>query len=522
VIRRVLRGLRFAAPLVLSLALLFPAAITAQPAAAAGSATTLVLYDTTSEYGWMGEAYATQIANLAGRFGTYKALPASKYTAGLVNSYTATVYIGSTYDEPIAPAFLADAKATTKPVVWLLNNIWQLGAWNDDFALDYGWRITGYSPLTVASVAYKGQSLTRHANAGQIMGVSVTDPAKATVLATASNADGSATSPWAVRSKNLTYIADEPLSYMSENDRYLILADLLFDALAPDTVERHRALVRLEDIGPKEDPAEFKAVVDLLVQQKVPFSFGVYPLYKDPNGTYNGGVPETVRLKDSPEVVKVIKYAISKGGVMLMHGWTHQYSNKANPYGGTSGDDFEFYLAHEDAVTGSVIYDGPVPEDSTKWALSRVDGSVNDFKAAGLAVPTIFEFPHYAASAIDYQAIRTRFTTRYERSLYPVGVLTGRTPDNSHVVGQFFPYPVTDVYGSKVIPENIGNYEAEWYNNHPPRFPADMIASAKRNLVIRDGYASLFYHPFNGTAPLAETIKGIKALGYTFVSPTSV
>jgi uncharacterized protein YdaL len=496
--------------------------MTAQPAAAAGTSSALVLYDTSSAYGWMGEAYATQIANLAGRFGTYKALPASQYTAGMVNNYTATIYIGSTYDEPVAPAFLADVKATAKPVVWLMNNIWQLGAWNDDFAATYGWRITGYSTMPVASVAYKGQSFTRHADAGQIMGVSVTDPAKATVLATAANADGTATSPWAVRSKNLTYIADEPLAYMSENDRYLVLADLLFDALAPGTPERHRALVRLEDIGPNEDPADLRAAVDLLVKEGVPFSFGVYPKYEDPNGVYNGGVPQTIRMKDRPEMVKAIKYAISKGGVMIMHGWTHQYRSKANPYGGTSGDDFEFYLAHEDAPGGNVIYDGPVPEDSTKWALGRVDGSTNDFKAAGLPVPTIFEFPHYAASAVDYQAVKTRFATRYERSLYPVGVLTGRAPDNAHVVGQFFPYPVTDVYGSKVVPENIGNYEAEWYNNHPPRFPADMVASAKRNLAVRDGFASLFYHPYYGTQPLQETIRGIKALGYTFVNPTSV
>ena len=34
---------------------------------------------------------------------------------------------------------------------------------------------------------------------------------------------------------------------------------------------------------------------------------------------------------------------VSKGGTLIEHGNTHQYSNVANPYSGVSGDDFEFY-----------------------------------------------------------------------------------------------------------------------------------------------------------------------------------
>jgi uncharacterized protein YdaL len=90
------------------------------------------------------------------------------------------------------------------------------------------------------------------------------------------------------------------------------------------------------------------------------------------------------------------------------------------------------------------------------------------------------------------------------------------------MLGQFFPYAVTDVYGSKVLPENLGNYEPQAYNQHPPRLPADMLATAKRNLVVRDGFASFFYHPYLGVEALAETVTGIQALGYTFVSPSEV
>jgi uncharacterized protein YdaL len=531
-VSRALRGALHPAAVLALLVALLTGVVAAPPAAAAKApkpqptpaATALVVYDDTSEYAWIAEAYATEIANLVGHFGTTRAVKASAYTAGQVEASTATIYIGAIYDNPVPAAFLADVQATQKPVLWLFNNIWKLGAWDDAFAAAHGWRITGYADNSadpVRTVTYKGRALTRYPDAGPTMGLSITDPSKATVLATSTTASG-VSQPWAVRSGNFTYVGDIPLSYMSENDRYLVLADVLFDLLAPATPERHRAMVRLEDIGPDDDPADLTAAVDYLYRQHIPFSFGVFPRYEDPNGTYHNGVPTEILLKNRPNMVAAIKDAIAKGGTPIMHGWTHQYASKANPYNGSSGDDFEFYLAHEDPTTTAVVYDGPVAEDSTTWAASRINGSANDFKGAGLPVPAIFEFPHYAGSAADYTAVKARFTTRYERSLYPEGVLTGTAPNYAHVVGQFFPYAVTDAYGSKVLPENLGNYEPEPFNLHPPRLPADIIDSAGRNLVVRDGFASFFYHPYYGVDALRTIVEGVRAQGYTFVSPTSL
>ena len=93
------------------------------------------------------------------------------------------------------------------------------------------------------------------------------------------------------------------------------------------------------------------------------------------------------------------------------------------------------------------------------------------------------------------------FGKRYDRGLYFPGALTGAKPDYTRQFGQFFPYTVRDVYGSVVIPENIGNVEPDAFNNHPARLPADLIATADRNLVVRDGMASFFYHPYLGTDP---------------------
>jgi uncharacterized protein YdaL len=494
-----------------------PAALTPSPQAAANGA--LVLYDSTNTYGWLGELYGQQSANLVSHFGNYKAMPVVRYTAGLMAQYSAVVYVGSTYDEPLPAAFLADVLATTQPVLWMGSNIWQLTNASPTFAATYGWNWTGYDFAAVNAVTYKGQTLDRDGvnNQSGIMGVAVTDPAKATVLAQSVRADGT-TFPWATRARNLTYVGEVPYAYQGMSDRYLIASDLLFDALAPTTPARHRAMVRIEDVGPDADPAELRAVADTLSSLRVPFSFAVYPLYKDPLGALNNGVPVTRRLRDVPAVVSAIRYMTSKGGTMLDHGYTHQFGAVANPYDGVSANDFEFYKAHVDAAD-NVVLDGPVPGDSQAWATGRLTSAAAEFTAAGLPVPTIWEFPHYAASVADYRAVAARFSTRYERTLYFGGLLSGGTIDHSRVNGQFFPYVVKDLYGTKVLPENIGNIEPEPYNHHPARLPADLVASAKANLVVRDGFASFFYHPYLGTTSLRQTVTGIQALGYTFVAP---
>ncbi len=494
--------------------------------------TTLILYDTTGPYAWLGEQYAILTANLVSRFGTWVARPVSEYRAGDMANHRGVIYIGTTYDEPLPAAFLDDVIADRGNVLWAAHNIWQVfdrqfASTGTYFANTRGWQWVGYDTSPVSTVTYKGIGLKRYAaNAMGILDLTVTDPAKATVLATATRADGS-TLPWATRSGRLTYVGESPYAYMSEGDRYLAWADLLFDLLAPTTPTRRRALVRLEDISPMSDPNELKRVGDLLRAERVPFAFQIIPVYRDPRGVYNGGVPQTVRLRDRPEVVKALKDLIAKGGTPVMHGYTHQYGTGDNPYNGVTGDDFEFYLAYVD-VANFVRLIGPPPEDSVTWVLGRLSAGLTEIAAAGLPRPSIFTFPHYAGSVNAYRAVRQVFSYRLDRALYFNGLLTGSAPDYSRPIGQYFPYPVTDVYGQFVLPENLGNEETEEYNNNPPRSPGDIIDAARRNLVVRDGFASFFWHPYNVNDPLSgidnlrTIIRGIKALGYTFVAPTSI
>jgi uncharacterized protein YdaL len=487
---------------------------------AIGTGRTLVLYDNTGAYGWLGEVYAEQTANLVSHFNAWTAHPVGQYTAGEINSYNAVVYVGSTYDEPVPVAFLDDVTASTKPVVWMYDNIWQLTARDTTFTATRGYTWKGFDTAAVAKVNYKGTALTRDTiNQSGIMDYAVSDATKATTLATAVRPDGT-TFPWAVRSGNLTYVGEIPFAYVNHDDRYLAFADLLYDALAPKATARHRALVRVEDVGPDADPAELRAVTDYLYSKKIPFSVAVYPRYRDPKGVQNNGKAQDYTLASKPKVVAELKYMQSHGGTLIMHGYTHQYNAVANPYDGVSANDFEFYRAHVDA-SNNVIYDGPVVEDSTAYVNGRVMAAGVTFAMAGLSVPSTFEFPHYAGSATDYAAINSIFGKRYDRGLYYPGLLSGTKADFTRMSGQFFPYAVRDIYGSNVVPENIGNIEPEPFNNHPARVSADLITSAKNNLAIRDGMASFFYHPYLGTSYLKQTVEGIQGLGYTFVTANS-
>ena len=481
----------------------------------------LILYDTTA-WADLGELYATMTANLVGRFGTWTAKPVRGYVAGEIGKYAATVYIGSTYDEPLPIAFLDDVLDATRPVVWMNYNVWALTARAASRSLDfesaYGWMWTRFLftddtytvPIAAGPVTYKGHSLDRYTRTGAapLLG---TRASAAVTLATAALPDGTSV-PWAVRSRNLTYITEVPFAYINETDRYLAFADLLFDALAPSTATRHRALVRLEDISPASDPARLRQMADYLASQGIPFGFAVSPVYTDGR----------VTMKLSKRTAAALLYLQSKGGVLVEHGYTHQWNGGINPYNRTTGDDFEFYRVIEQP-DATLTYVGPLPEDGVAWVTGRLDAATALLTKAGLGVPAIFETPHYAGSHNTYLAARSRFGTRWERALYAAGLLSGTVnPQSNRFAGQFFPYVVTDVYGSKVLPENLGNIEPEPWKIFPARHPADIEAAARANLVVRDGFAAFYFHPDYSVSYLRDTVNRIRALGYQFVDPRSL
>jgi uncharacterized protein YdaL len=513
----------------------------------------LALYDASTGTEWdkMGLAYAIMLRNLLGHFDAQvDMLPVQQYTAGRLNNYSATFYMGALYDHQIPAAFLQDAVSTTKTVVWFKYNLWQL-AWNStyNFTAAKGIAFNGLRGLNAApsstnpnpgffdTVKYKNLDFvkyyqydaTRNAvNADPDMGwVGIADPAKATSLVPVVNPKTGETAPYVVRSGNFWYFADLPFSFIGPRDRYLVFTDLLHDILGVNHAESHKALVRLEDVGALVSVDAMKKLSDYMKLKNVPFSVAVIPRYVDGLGAYNGGVPQEINLADAKNLRTSLDYAKARGGEMVMHGFTHQYGKMKNPHTGVSGDDYEFW---------NIVANQPFPEDSATWVLGRLNQGLADLKAHGYT-PIAWEAPHYHTSAITARTAPQLFTTTYQRVVY----YTADKPNfwasvaKDFSVGQYYPYVIRkDYYGQYVLPENLGNIEYDISTIDPTsnyNYTADdLITNAKYAKAVRDGFASFFFHPFwlepnlgtPGFEDFKKTVEGITALGYTWVAPSTL
>ena len=360
----------------------------------------LVLYDTAGQWGYLGELYATAAGNLAGHFGAVKAEPVSSYTSGQMSSYAAAIYIGSTYYCPgcwagslpdsIPASFYTDVAAGHTPVVWMNDNIWNMAnaIGPSNFIHEYGWDPTNSYFAPNGSVGNVTQVQYQSAAGGGNANLTRTIPAgfdggilhpylvggQAQKLAQAhDSAPGGGDFPWAIRSGNLTYIGEIPFVYVSESDRVLAFEDLLFDALAPQTQQRHRAMLRLEEIDAKTDPVNLCAIATYLAGANIPYGFNFIPLFEDPLGKNAdpvntilpwpaaGSLPQqstppsggtTEYLATPPEGINFSSSGTTAGESM--------YFSAVMQVGGLDNNrNDQLYFQNSKIAIGSQIYSGP-------------------------------------------------------------------------------------------------------------------------------------------------------------------
>jgi uncharacterized protein YdaL len=513
----------------------------------------LALYDQPSGTEWdkLGLAYAIMLRNLLGHFDAQVDLvPVQQYTPGAVNNYSATFYLGAAYDHQLPAAFLSDAATTTRTLVWFKYNLWQL-AWNPayNFTASKGINFAGLHGLSAQptpsnpkppffdTVKYKGLDFVKYyqydaarnvVTADPDIGwVTIADATKAQSVVTIASPQTRESSPYIARSGNFWYVADLPFSFIGPRDRYLVFADVLHDMLGLNHAFYHKAMVRLEDVGAMVSVEAMKSLSDYLSSKAIPFSVAVIPRYMDPMGLYNGGVRQEVSLAQAKNLQTALNYARTKGGELVMHGFTHQYGAMKNPHTGVSGDDYEFW---------NIVDNTPVQEDSASWAQGRLSNGLRDMKALGFN-PIAWEAPHYHTSALTARTAPTLFTKTYQRVVY----FTADKPNylasvaRDYGVGQFYPYTIYhDYYGQRVLPENLGNIEYDIHTIDPTSnynyTPDDIILNAKYAKTVRDGVASFFFHPFwlepelgvPGMQDFQKTVDGITALGFTWVAPSKL
>ncbi|RJQ44248.1 MAG: DUF2334 domain-containing protein [Gaiellales bacterium] len=416
---------------------------------------------------------ASQLAALLGHFTIDTAIVEEAfYQNGWVERFDATFFIGGTHRD-INPAFLDDAFGTDRTIVWLGRGIDQLDArhpLSSRYGFAYG-RVDASGEFT--DVSYKDVALQK---TDPVTAISyVTDENKARVMAWLEGPDQP--EPYVIRSGNFWVFADIPMIQAGDSSAYLVLADLLHDALERPHAEEHRAMVRIEDVHPNIETAYFNQLVSYLYNHEIPFAVALIPVYVNPD------TGEEIHLSDRPDFVKAIREAERKGGVVVLHGYTHQLY-------GMTGVDHEFW---DNRV-------GAFPENETVESIrDKVESGLREVRAAGID-PVIWETPHYNASGLVHKVVAQYFSVAWERRDAP-----------------FFPYVVTyPDTGQTLLPETLGYIRGE---EHPA---ADLLKVADKQRVVRDGFASFFFHLHIKESQMREMIDGLEDRGYVFAPPAEV
>ena len=475
----------------------------------------------------LGARSAVMVRNLLGHFPAVEvaASPAGRYVAGALSSCDRVAYLGTYFDAGLPDAFLTELAQYKGPVLWMNYNIWQLQQKTGAEAFRSRWGFD-YEKVESAPVAppatvppffseftYKGgvfrKPVERDAHGGLIWQPEIVRVrnSSAQVLAQGVHAGSGERTPYVLRKGDLFYVADNPVSVIDEHDRYLILADLLFDFLKREPSGHRYALARIEDVHPGYDLKLLYLTIEVFKRRKLPFAITLIPRYVGP------GAPQGLDANDSRAFVKMIQYAVANGASILVHGYEHHIQVDLGCGISSSGEGYEFW----DGCNNR-----PLPFESEAYFQDRLDKAKRILAAA--KIPYVgWVTPHYAASALAMRVIERNFGRVVQQMRYFVD---GEARPGS-VVDQFYPYTILRDYdGVHVWPENLG-YLPLPKRGGEARSVEDMIAAARLNTLVRDGWASFFWHPplirtELGIASLERLVDGIRAEGYEFVSLTEL
>jgi uncharacterized protein YdaL len=509
-------------------------------------------------------------------------IPIERYQAGDLERCSAAIYLGTYYDNQVPEAFYRDYLRTSRNVLWAGYNIWKFPP--ETIRNLWGVEYSHLSKLDTANrdeqgeygffkyYDYKGaefRKFTRQhpTDPKQLIAAfeiavfkQPEEPVEAgddcQTIAWARHSTKDQRVPYVLRNRNRWYIADSPFSFATEDDRYMILADLLFDVLdePPRYPGKRPAVFRIEDVHCEIPLWQMYGMTDLLHRKRVPYGMSLIPVYSDPNGIVVKDIDKRFSVMSQHALfVDYLKYAKQRGSCFIFHGVTHQSGIRLNPFSGVSGDDFEFW----DRVRNQ-----PNRDDGPETIVARLEDGLQILEDSGVR-PIAWLTPHYQASPQDYilfgqlfswnvgRMIYFPFTSRQAERLPPslamdmggaavngqrlkylkdlqVGYPRGLLPS-----GQFLPFEIYgDVYGQRIIPENVGNLQP-YMNEQVLRTHDidDMIRIMRRNRLLRDVWGSFFVHPFylgkradfgvgrfpGDTQEFERLIDAARSFGYEFI-----
>jgi len=427
-------------------------------------------------------AGALQISNLLGHFSVPSYMvPVSLYEKGEIKKYSFIMFAGCQAEYNIPGDLIEDLLESKDRIFWIGNHIDQL--LTRDTGKKLGIEFAGIIE-DVSTVTYKGTLLSK--GNPRLNGMKADK--RVTVHAWAEK-DG-VKLPYIMQTGNFWYVADVPFSYVEGADRYLAFCDILHEFIGETHSVKPTAAVRIEDVNPSTKPESIKEIADILSSMSVPFQISLVPLYVDPS------TDQEIPLSSRPRLVGALKYAVSKGGAIVLHGYSHQLS-------GTTTIDSEFW----DTEAGK-----PVKDDSPRYVEKKLKSALDEcFKCT--LFPLMWETPQYLASTLDYRIIARYFSTISERRIFL----------NQYYLTQSFPFIIEkDTYGQRIIPEYLGYVpysvkEGQEDVDAEMKAGKNIVETAEKMKCLRDCVAGFVFHPFLDPSVLKETVQSMKNRGFTFL-----
>jgi uncharacterized protein YdaL len=228
------------------------------------------------------------------------------YVKGQLSECFSNFYIGTYFSNKIPQTFVDDFTTTQSRVAWMGYNIWSLG--DENLKKLWGVKYLGQSQLNWKKLDakkqpgfyrffdYKGEVFEKYAELLNETDMStfqgafetdlfeIVDPeATNHVVSWARHSTESKKTPYLIQKNQKWLIGDMPFSYLTEDDRYLIFADVLFDILAERPKRSKKiAVVRLEDVHAKVPELQMSRYLSLFKKYQIPFSISVIPVFADP------------------------------------------------------------------------------------------------------------------------------------------------------------------------------------------------------------------------------------------------
>lgn len=240
------------------------------------------------------------------------------------------------------------------------------------------------------------------------------------------------------------------------------------------------ALIRFEDVtagSPYDDEdnlLRLRIMVDYLYGKGIPFHVAWIPRYIDPPNDVDNDLSKNSSIINA-DFVFTLEYMLKHGGIIGLHGYTHQYGDEV------SGDGTEFDERRN---------------NDEKSIRNRIEAAIGT--ARKLEIPyAFFESPHYASTEFQQSIMEQYFDYIYEPCVGIWGDKVSISPRNKK---------------TRFIPTPLGYVSNE--------FGIDKMIY--RIMTLKEGIiASLFYHPSKemGFINLTKEEDGYPLFSYSAESP---